>query len=193
MKFQKEYEILCSIDSDKILEIAFDFNKHRIKIFFSNKEENQFLVLVCENNQISFIKNYPVLFKNGVADINMYWGPYMRYANGLSNPTTNTGFTKFNNKLKESIQSVKDQNDDFKISYLDSLEGIQKIKNANRKSVLPNKDIYYHYTRRKPISDNQYKKVKDLLGKDIAEHFKNSNVTAVFTPDITKQKTFVLP
>ncbi|MGH1296407.1 hypothetical protein [Bacillus pretiosus] len=192
MKFQKEYEILCSINSDKILEIVFDFKKHRIKIFFSNKEGNQFLVLVCENNQISFIKNYPVLFKNGVADINMHWGDYYRYAIGLRDTTT-PGFSKFNKKLKESIQSVENPNDEFKISYLDSREGIQKIQNANRKSVLPNKEIYYHHTRRTPISDNQYKKVKDLLGEDIAKHFKNSNVTAVFTSDITQQKTFVLP
>ncbi|MGG3446481.1 hypothetical protein [Bacillus nitratireducens] len=191
MKFQKEYEILCSINSDKILEIVFDFNNHRIKIFFSNKEGNQFLVLVCENSEISFIKNYPVLFKNGVADINMYWGPYITYATGLSN-TTSPGFTEFQKKLKESIQSVENPNDEFKISYLDSRDGIQKIQNANKKSVLPNKEIYYHHTRRTPISDNQYKKVKDLLGKDIAEHFKNSNVTAVFTSDITQQKTFVL-
>ncbi|OJE01301.1 hypothetical protein A9489_25175 [Bacillus thuringiensis] len=193
MKFQKEYEILCSLNSDKMLEIAFDFKKHRIKIFFSNKEGNQFLVLVCENSEISFIKNYPVFFKNGVAHIHMYWGPYMKYATGLSNTPPSPGFTEFHKKLKESIQSVKNPNDEFKISYLDSRDGIQKIQNANRKSVLLNKEIYYSHTRRTPISDNQYKKVKDLLGEDIAKHFKNSNVTAVFTPDITKQKTFVLP
>ncbi|MEK4578234.1 hypothetical protein [Bacillus sp. FSL R12-0074] len=192
MKFQEEYEILNSINPDKILEIAFDFKNHRIKIFFSNKEENRFLVLVCENSKISFVKNYPVFFKNGVANIGMHWGHYYTYAIGLSN-TTNPGFTEFQKKLKESIQSVVNSNDDFKISFLDSRDGIKKIQNANRKSVLPNEAIYYHYTRRTPITDKQFEKVKDLLGKDIAIHLKNSNVTAVFTSDITKQKTFVLP
>ncbi|MBJ7931188.1 hypothetical protein CN681_22875 [Bacillus toyonensis] len=192
MKFQKEYEILHSINPDKILEISFDFKKHRIKIFFSNKEENQFLVLVCENSKISFVKNYPVIFKNGVANIGMHWGRYYTYAIGLSN-TTNPGFTEFQKKLKESIQSVVNSNDDFKISFLDSREGIQKIRDANSNSVLPNEAIYYHCIRRTPITDKQFKKVTDSLGKDIAIHLKNSNVTAVFTADITKQKTFVLP
>ncbi|OOR56031.1 hypothetical protein BGP34_19890 [Bacillus mycoides] len=192
MEFQKEYEILCSINPDKILEIAFDFKKHRIKIFFSNKEENQFLVLLCENSKISFVKNYPVFFKNGVANIGMHWGHYYTYAKGLDN-TANFGFSEFHKKLKESIQSVNNSNDDFKISFLDSRDGIQEIQDANSNSVLPNEAIYYHYTRRTPITDKQFKKVTESLGKDIAIHLKNSNVTAVFTSDITKQKTFVLP
>ena len=40
------------------------------------------------------------------------------------------------------------------------VEGIQKIQNANRKSVLPNKEIIIITPRRTPISDNQYKKSK---------------------------------
>ncbi|PGL92393.1 hypothetical protein CN943_21825 [Bacillus thuringiensis] len=192
MDFQNEYKILCDIDPDKILEIAFDFNKQKIKIFFSNKKENQFLVLVCENSELSFIKHYPVFFKNGVANINMHWGDYHPYALELRDKAT-PGFSKFNKKLKESIQSVKDQNDDFKISYLDSRVGIQKIQNAYRKSVLPNEKIYYHYIRRTPITDKQFKRVTELLGEEIAIHLKNSKVTAVFTSDITQQKTFVLP
>ncbi|HDR4898612.1 TPA: hypothetical protein QCR38_000780 [Bacillus cereus] len=192
MNFQKEYEILRSINPDKILEIAFDFKKHRIKIFFSNKEENQFLVLACENSEISFVKNYPIFFKNSVANISMHWGHYYTYATGLDDTTT-PGFSQFKKRLKESIQSVVNSNNDFTISYLDSREGIQKIRDANSNSVLPNESIYYHYIRRTPITDKQFKKVTDSLGKDIAIHLKNSNVTAVFTADITKQKTFVLP
>ncbi|AHN23914.1 hypothetical protein [Lysinibacillus varians] len=191
MDFQTEYEILNSLNSDEILEIAFIFNDHQIKVFFAQKEDYEFLTLVCENDQFSFVKNFGIYFENDIAKINGYWGKYYAHAKGLENKE-NYGFSEFYNKLKQSIQSVNNPNDEFRISYLHNNEGIRRIKNASRSSVSPNDAIYFHYIRRQAITPKQFDKVKDILGIDVAKYLKYSNLNAVFTPDITKQRSFIL-
>lgn len=191
MNFQEEYEVLTSLNSDKILEIAFDFNNHRIKIYFAKKEEYKFLTLVCENDQISFVKNFGIYFSNEKAKINGYWGKYNDYAKGLSNPTS-YGYSEFYNKLRDSIKSVNNPDSEFKITYLSSPDGIKRIKNHSQNSAIPNDAIFFHHVRRKPISKQQFSKVTENLGEDIAKYLKYSNLTAVFTSDITKQKSFIL-
>lgn len=191
MEFQKEYEILESINTDKILEIAFRFQNHVIKIFFYKKENNKFLTLVCENDQYSFVKNYGVYFSNGKANINGYWGDYHRYAKGLANTET-TKFNEFYDKLRQAINSIKEQNDEFTISFHIENEGIKKIKSASDRSIALNKAIYFNHIRRVQMTPTHYKKVSGILGKDAADYLKKQNLNAVFTPDITKQKTFIL-
>lgn len=191
MEFQTEYNILRSINSDNILEISYIFKGHKIKIYFSQKHENEFLILICENEKESFVKNYGIFFKNGVAHINGYWGKYFKYAKGLKNPTNNQ-FTDFYNKLSESIQSVNNPNNEFDIEFLNYDAGIRKIKTARSTSTAPNEAIYFDHIRRRKIGKDQFKKVSDLLGKDVANYLKYSGLTAVFTPDITKQKSFIL-
>ena len=56
----------------------------------------------------------------------------------------------------------------------------------------PNKAIYFNHIRRIPMSTDQYKKVVGILGKDAADYLQKLNLNAVFTPDITKQKSFIL-
>ncbi|MGD6940963.1 hypothetical protein ACQCT6_02845 [Cytobacillus gottheilii] len=191
MEFQKEYETLESINSEEILEIAFTFNSHRIKVFFFQKENNKFLTLVCENDQFSFVKNYGVYFTNGKAHINGYWGDYHRYAKGLANSET-FKFNEFYDKLRQAINSIQEQNEEFTISFHNEKEGIQKIKSASDDSVAPNKAIYFNHIRRVTMSPAQYKKVSGILGKDAADYLKKQNLNAVFTTDITKQKSFIL-
>ena len=191
MDFQEEYETLTSLNSDKILEIAFGFNNHRIKIYFAEKTEYKFLTLVCENDQISFVKNFGVYFSNDKAKINGYWGKYHNYAKGLSN-STNFGYSEFYTKLKNSIKSVNIPDTEFKISYLSNFEGIKRINNHTQNSVIPGDAIFFNHVRRKPISPQQFTKVTENLGKDVAKYLKYSNLTAVFTSDITKQKSFIL-
>ena len=191
MQFQKEYKILDSINSDKILEIAFRFNNHRIKIFFYQKEHNKFLTLVCENDQYSFVKNYGVYFSNDKAHINGYWGDYYHYAKGLANPET-FKFNEFYDKLRHAIYSVNEPNKEFNVLFHNENEGIKKIKSATERSVAPNKAIYFNHIRRIPMSTDQYKKVVGILGKDAADYLQKLNLNAVFTPDITKQKSFIL-
>lgn len=191
MNFHKEYELLRSLNNDKILEISYTFKKHKIKIYFSQKKDNEFLTLVCENNNHTFVKNYGIYFKNNTAYINGYWEKYHKYAIGLKN-STNNRFTEFYDKLSQIILNVNNPNDDFEISYLSNSEGINRINNSSRTSVFPNEAIYFHHIRRQPISDDQFKKVSSILGRDVAKYLKYSNLTAVFTPDITKQRSFIL-
>lgn len=191
MEFHKEYEILSSINSDKIMEIAFTFNSHIIKLYFAQKADYEFLTLVCENDKYTFVKNYGIYFINGIANINGFWGKYFEYAMGLQN-NSNTGFSEFYKKLKESIRSIQNPNVEYMITYLSDGEGIARIRNANTKSPLSDEPIYFHYVRRQQITPKQFEKVKDLLGVDVAKLLSHSNLTAVFTSDITKQKTFIL-
>jgi len=191
LEFQKEYEILETINTNQILEIAFSFQNYKLKIFFSQKEHNKFLTLVCENEQYSFVKNYGVYFSNGRANINGYWADYHPYAKGLANPETHK-FTEFYEKLRQAIQSVNEPNKEFNISFLNENEGIKRIKTASDNSVAPNKAIYFNHIRRVKMSPTQYKKVEGILGKDAADYLKKLNLNAVFTPDITKQKSFIL-
>lgn len=191
MDFHKEYEILTSIKSDQILEIVFNFNNHKIKIYFAKKEDYEFLTLVCENDEYSFVKNYGIYFIKDIAHINGYWGKYIDYAKGLQNKD-NRGFNEFYTKVKQSIQSVDNPKDEFKISYLPENKGLQRIQNASRKSVQPGDAIYFHHIRRQSITDKHFKKVTDILGKDVAKYLRHSNLTAVFTSDIKKQKSFIL-
>lgn len=191
MDFQIEYETLESINSDKILEIAFTFHNHRIKVFFFKTEHNKFLTLVCENDQFSFVKNYGVYFSNGKAHINGYWGDYYRYAKGLANSETSK-FNEFYDKLRQAIISILEQNEEFTVSYHHEKEGIQKIKTASDRSVAPNKAIYFNHIRRVTMSPTQYKKVSGILGKDAADYLKKQNLNAIFTPNISKQKSFIL-
>lgn len=191
MRFQTEYEILTSLNSDKILEIAFDFNKNRIKLYFAQKSEYEFLTLICENAEHTFVKNYAIYFKNGVAHINRFWGKYYDYARDLQNPTNHSS-THFYNKLAESIRSVVNPSNEFKVSFLTDPEGRKRISKATLQSIFPEEPIYFHHIRRKPISNTQFEKVSELLGEDVARYLKHSNLTAVFTADITKQKSFIL-
>ncbi|MFJ7756285.1 hypothetical protein ACQKGI_20165 [Peribacillus muralis] len=191
MDFQKEYNILKSLNSIEILEISFIFNEHKIKIFFTQRKDYEFLVLICENAKFSFVKNFGIYFSNDLAKINGYWGKYFSYANGLKNELS-SGFSEFYQKLKQSIQSVKDPNDEFTITYHQNEDGIDRIRKATNNSAIPGDAIYFNHIRRRPITSIQFKKVSDTLGKDAATYLKDSDLTAVFTPDITKQKSFIL-
>lgn len=191
MNFQKEYDILCSINSDEILEISYNFKNHRIKIYFNQNDDSEFLTLICESNEFTFVKNYGIYFSNGVANINGYWGKYYDYAGGLSN-NNGYGFSDFYSKLKEAIQNVNNPNEEFQITFLNNNEGIRRIRNYTAESVHPNDPIYFHYVKRVPISPKQFDKVVEQLGSEVAKYLKSSNLTAVFTSDITKQKSFIL-
>jgi len=192
MNFQKEYEILNLIKSDKILEIAFTFRSHKIKVYFSKRESSEFLVLICENDKYSFVKNYGIYFKNGNAIINGYWDIYYKYAKGLKN-TNDNGFSEFYSKPFESIHNVNNPSHEFSISYLENNSGLQKIKNLTRSSVFSDEPIYFNHIRRQPISTNQFDRVSKYIGKDVAIYLRRNNLNAVFTSDISKQKTFILP
>lgn len=191
MEFQTEYDILRSIKSDQILEIAFIFKGHKIKIYFSQRQENEFLTLICESEKESFVKNYGIFYKKGLANISGYWDKYFKYAKGLRNATDGK-FTEFYDKLSQSINSIKEPCNEFVVSYHDYPEGIRKINKDRSVSVNKNEAIYFYHVRRSPIGEEQFKKVSNILGKDVAKHLKESRLTAVFTSDITKQKTFIL-
>ncbi|WP_342472362.1 hypothetical protein MHH70_01730 [Metasolibacillus sp. FSL H7-0170] len=192
MNFQTEYEILTSLNSDEILEITFKFNSHQLKIFFTKREKQQFLILICENKQISFVKNYGIYFtSNNTAAISGYWGKYHTYAKGLENKIDKR-FSEFYDKLKQAIRSIQNPNEEFEIEYLHPTEGIRKIANAQKQSALPNDSIYFHYVSRKPMRPKQFEKIKNTLGEDVAKYLKRSGLNATFTPDISKQKTFIL-
>lgn len=191
LDFQTEYEILTSINNDKILEIAFEFKNHKLKVYFFSKNSNEFLTLVCEKDKKIFVKNYVIYFKNGTANINIYWGKYYKHAADLANSDDGT-FSEFQEKLKQAIQSVVKTNDEFEISTLNVTTGLQIIKNATSRSAFSKEKVYFHYVKRVPISPIQYKKVSELIGVNVADYLKYSKITAVFTDDITKQRTFVI-
>lgn len=190
MIFQQEYKILKALDTDKILEISFIHNYHKIKVYFSKKDDNSFFILVCEGLEHTFVKNYAIYFINNQAHINGYWADYYKYAKGLKKHNENN-FDSFYNKLKRSILEINDpENKDVK--YLSSKIGLQIINSTIRDSTHPNEPIFFNHIRRGKISNAQYKKVEKYLGGDIAAYLRKNGLTAVFTSDISKQKTFVL-
>ncbi|MEC1177304.1 hypothetical protein P9B03_02310 [Metasolibacillus meyeri] len=192
MNFQTEYEILTSLNSDQILEIAFQFNNHRIKVFFTKRENQEFFILVCANEQFSFVKNYGIYFnKNNTAFLGGHMGEYYPYAKGLTNEKDGR-FTEFYDKLKQAIQSIQNPNEEFSIKHLNPTEGIQKITDAQKKSKRPKDKIYFYRIARTNMQDIHFEKIEKILGKEAAHHLRNSGLNAHFTDDIARQKTFIL-
>lgn len=192
MNFQAEYDILTSLQSDQVLEIAFHFRDHKMKLYFAQKPEYEFLTLVCESTTRIFVRNYAVYFDNKVAQINIHWGQYITYAINLRDPQTKPSrFDDFKRKLSESIQSIKHPSREFTLSFLSDTEGIKRINKAALQSPLPEEPIYFYYVEGQNTLPHHNQTLK-LLGEKIATQLIFCKRIAVFTTDITKQKSLTL-
>ncbi|MCL1934789.1 MAG: hypothetical protein FWF57_00175 [Defluviitaleaceae bacterium] len=104
MQFQKEYEILTSINRRKMLEISYKFKNAKIKIYYNN-QNFQALILICDINSKILLRN--LLFykdKNNIMCIDGHWGKYHKYLYTLSDDGSLKGnFNNFYNKLRCAI------------------------------------------------------------------------------------------
>lgn len=192
MKFQAEYDILTSLKTDRIVEIAFHFRDHHLKLYFAKKPEYEFLTLVCESITDIFVKNYAVYFDNDVAQIDIYWRHYFTYAIGLRDQHVKySQFDDFKLKLREAIKSIKHPSHAFTVSFLPDTEGIKRIHQASVQSRFPEEPIYFYYVKRQSTQSN-YNEALNVLGKEIATKLVLFQLTVVFTADITKQKSLIL-
>lgn len=79
MNFHEEYVLLNPYNRQNIIEIKFQFNAQNIRLFFTKSDQHQFLVLICETNEATVIKNMPFYDYNGFKHINGYWGTSYKY------------------------------------------------------------------------------------------------------------------
>ncbi|MBC1385630.1 hypothetical protein [Listeria innocua] len=197
MDFHNEYIILSQHPSSHVLEIRFHFNGQNIRLFFTKSEKHQFLVLICELDTATVIKNIPFYEFNLRMHINGYWDNGYEYVKEYL-LDKDYKMTTFYNYLRGAIQMIAKQTSsskeqtDFKIYHYTLSEGLNLLQNLKEKSTTPHETIYFNHVRRRNISDNQYAKVKLLLGKDAANYLASLNLTAVFTSDIRKQRKLVL-
>ncbi|HFU7090104.1 TPA: hypothetical protein ACGN8S_005258 [Bacillus cereus] len=191
MLFDNEYKTLQNSLHDDILEIVFTFNSSLIKVYFSNHNENKFLILIIENKEISIIKNYGIFFKDEKAYINGYMGKYHKYTKNLQDPKTYK-YEVFYQTLSETILNLNIPNPNVTIRHIPLNIGISEIKNSYTKNPFKGEAIYYHYISRKKMSPTQFKKICNSHGTDVAIYLKKQGLNAVFTPDISKQKKLIL-
>lgn len=197
MDFHQEYLILNQYPRQDILEVRFHFNGQIIRLFFTKSQKHQFLVLICELNTTTVIKNMPFYELNSRMHINGYWEDGYEHIKDYLLDEQYT-LNSFYDRLRKAIQMIskqtalsKEQNN-FNI-YTHSLsEGLKLLQNSKENSSSPYSTIYFNHVRRANMSNKQYTKVKSLLGKDAANYLASLNLTAVFTSDISRQKQLVL-
>ena len=192
MLFQREYEIICNLDTEQILQIAFNYNNSRVKIYVANSSNYRFLVVAVETSTYSFVKNFPFIPKDNSMYINGHWGSYWKYAKCLS--SFDGKFNAFYDKLKNAIRNIENPTEDPAVSYsyVDKETAVKKIKLLTDKSPFKGETIYFNHIRREKMSKAQHEKVSKLLGSEVADHLRQSNLMATFTNDPTRQKEFIL-
>ena len=191
MDFHEEVAILRNCTDFEILEIKFKYNSAVVKWFFDGSSDRNSLLLICENLDNTVVKSYPFLFKAGRVHINGYMGRFMNYANELQDTNTYS-FTDFYKRTKEAIHAIEIPIDGVTIQHHTLQEGRRLVRTAIRHSPFPNEAIYYNHIRRTPITEKQYEKVAELLGKEYADYLKKNGITAVFTADPLKKKDLII-
>lgn len=191
MNITKEIDILRRNTNNCVLEIRFHFNGSIVKWFFKNQTNNSYLILICENENETFVKSYYISKKGSSLHIDGYMGKFMPYANNLLNKNS-FGLSDFYKKTKEAIVAIEEPKSEFEI-FFHEISPIEKfIRSKIAISPLTDKTIYFNHIRRTPITDKQHNKVIEILGKREADFLRNAGVTAVFTDDPTRQKELII-
>lgn len=195
MDFHEEFTILSQHPTPDVLEIRFRFNAQTIRLFYTNSDNHQFLVLICETDTATVIKNMPFYEINKRMHINGYWGEsYDHIKNYLLD--TNFKLTTFYDHVRDAIKTIGQaplQNlPHFEVQQHTLNDGLHILQTLKDTSTEPGKAIYFNHVRRVKMSDGQRTKVKQLLGKDAAAYLVSLELTAVFTSDITRQRQLIL-
>lgn len=192
MEFTNEYHILSNINHHSILELEYIFHNQTIKIYFNSTEENEFLVLVCELETGTIVRNLAFYQIEDEFHINGYWGKYYKHVKTTLVNNTDYKFSEFFDSIKEAIQSINNPIPLVTVTQLSQKSGLSKIRNIESNSVYPNDRIYYNHIRRQIMTTKQYEKISNILGVDAAKYLKKLNLNAAFVKDISRQKRFIL-
>lgn len=192
MKFTNEYHTLSNIKHHSILEMEYSFHAQIIKIYFNNHSDNKFLILVCELEEGTLVRNLAFYQIGNEYHINSYWGKYYPYVKNTLVNHSDYKFSDFFNSIRRAIDSINTSNPSVSSKLFNQSEGIEKIGNATSTSFFPNDSIYYNHVRRQKMTEAQFTKVSNILGLDAANYLKKLNLNAVFVKDIRRQKSFIL-
>lgn len=191
MDFTEEYSILKSLNPQLTYVARYKFNDELVRLYIRFSPRYQYLIVTTDSKTDSLIHSFTIMGNEQSGfKINGYWGKDVYAAWPL---TVGRKFDDFYQSIKTAIHALVSNNTHgISIKTMNPNSVILprlKLKGHERQQKGADNRFFWYVRSTSKISEDQRKKIKQILGNSALKFLEKNNLNAVFTDDPRKQRT----